>query len=61
MCIKIFFIDEAESFNTEWESCTRRSVGAIGGPHHSGYANYNRRRPDHKQPALPDASGRLVS
>ncbi|KAF7405957.1 hypothetical protein HZH68_005326 [Vespula germanica] len=49
--------DEAESFNTEWESCTRRSVGAIGGPHHNAYANYNRRRPDHKQLALPDASG----
>ncbi|XP_035725219.1 myeloid leukemia factor-like isoform X2 [Vespa mandarinia] len=48
--------DEAESFNTEWESCTRRSVGAIGGAHHNAYANYNRRRPD-KQLALPDASG----
>lgn len=49
--------DEAESFNNEWQTRARRNVGAIGGPHHSGYANYNRHRPDHKQLALPDASG----
>lgn len=49
--------DEAESFNTEWEARTRRSVGAIAGPHNSAYASYNRHRPDHKQLALPDASG----
>ncbi|KAK2587814.1 hypothetical protein KPH14_003916 [Odynerus spinipes] len=49
--------DEAETFNSEWETRTRRTAGAIAGPHHSAYVSYNRHRPDHKQLALTDASG----
>ncbi|XP_034175734.1 myeloid leukemia factor isoform X2 [Osmia lignaria lignaria] len=48
--------EEAESFNNEWETRTRRTVGAIGNSHYGNHHG-SRNRPDHRQLALPDASG----
>ncbi|XP_076167026.1 myeloid leukemia factor isoform X2 [Ptiloglossa arizonensis] len=47
--------EEAESFNNEWESRTRHAVGAIGNSRYGAHGH--RSRPDHRQLALPDASG----
>ncbi|CAL7941542.1 unnamed protein product [Xylocopa violacea] len=47
--------EEAESFNNEWESRTRRATNAIGNPHYVSHGHRN--RPDHRQLALPDPSG----
>nr|XP_031835572.1 myeloid leukemia factor isoform X2 [Nomia melanderi] len=48
--------EEAESFNNEWESRTRNAAGAITNSHYGGHGH--RSRPDHRQLALPDPSGR---
>lgn len=54
---KFCFTEEAESFNNEWESRVRRYHG--GNSHYSSHGRQN--RSDHRQLALPDASGRLVN
>lgn len=54
---KFCFTEEAESFNNEWESRVRRYHG--GNSHYSSHGHQN--RSDHRQLALPDASGRLVN
>ncbi|KOC62247.1 Myeloid leukemia factor [Habropoda laboriosa] len=51
--------EEAESFNSEWESHTRRGVGAIGNSHYGSHGHRN--RPDHRQLALPEPSGSRYS
>ncbi|CAK9815042.1 Myeloid leukemia factor [Anthophora plagiata] len=51
--------EEAESFNNEWETRTRRGVGAIGNSHYVSHGHRN--RPDHRQLALPDPSGSRYS
>ncbi|XP_078047360.1 myeloid leukemia factor isoform X3 [Augochlora pura] len=48
--------EEAESFNNEWETRTRNGVGSTGNSHYGGHGHRSG-RPDHKQLALPDASG----
>lgn len=50
-----YFIEEAESFNKEWESRVRHY-------HHGNHYGIHghRNRFDHRQLALPDPSGRLV-
>ncbi|XP_076242737.1 myeloid leukemia factor isoform X3 [Calliopsis andreniformis] len=48
--------DEAETFNNEWESRTRRATGAIGSSHHGVHGHRNHRS-DHRQLALPSPSG----
>lgn len=45
--------EEAESFNSEWQTRTRNAVGSS-----SQYGGHGHRsRPDHRQLALPDPSG----
>ncbi|XP_053981564.1 myeloid leukemia factor isoform X1 [Hylaeus volcanicus] len=51
--------EEAESFNNEWETRTRQAVGAIGNSRYGAHGH--RSRPDHRQLALPDASGSRYS
>lgn len=46
--------EEAETFNKEWETRTRRSMGAIGG----AGSSHNRRRPEQRHLALPSSSSR---
>ncbi|KAG7198735.1 hypothetical protein KM043_001723 [Ampulex compressa] len=46
--------DEAESFNKEWESHTRRSTAAIGSSGYGVHGGHNRSRHGHKQLALPE-------
>ncbi|XP_076393064.1 myeloid leukemia factor isoform X2 [Megachile rotundata] len=48
--------EEAESFNNEWETRTRRGVGAVGNSHYGNHHGH-RNRTDHRQLALPDPSG----
>ncbi|XP_076291368.1 myeloid leukemia factor isoform X6 [Lasioglossum baleicum] len=45
--------EEAESFNSEWQTRTRNAVGSSS--HYGGHGH--RSRPDHRQLALPDPSG----
>ncbi|XP_076242736.1 myeloid leukemia factor isoform X2 [Calliopsis andreniformis] len=52
--------DEAETFNNEWESRTRRATGAIGSSHHGVHGHRNHRS-DHRQLALPSPSGSRYS
>lgn len=42
--------EEADDFNKEWETRTRRSIGAIGG---GAGSSHNRRRSDQRHLALP--------
>lgn len=51
-----YFLEEAESFNNEWETRTRNATGAITNSHYGGHGH--RGRPDHSQLALPGPSGR---
>lgn len=47
--------EEADDFNKEWETRTRRSIGAIGG---GAGSSHNRRRSDQRHLALPSPPSR---
>lgn len=59
----LFIVEEAESFNREWQTRTRRVAGAIGAGASSGTAPINyRHQPEPRQLALPSTTNvpRLV-
>ncbi|XP_020278186.1 myeloid leukemia factor isoform X2 [Pseudomyrmex gracilis] len=51
--------EEADSFNQEWETRTRRGAGAINAP--NAIANNNRYRPEPRQLALPSTTEQPAS
>lgn len=57
VCIFIIYIDEADSFNREWESHTRRAhTSAIDNGNSARVVSNSRHRPEPRQLALPSTT-----
>lgn len=54
--ICICVIEEAGTFNREWETRTRRGGNAIEGPNLATATSHSRHRPEPRQLALPSTA-----